>query len=376
MTGSGTRPGSEAGPGAGDPAGARSGSQSDGPGTGTRSASPSDALRRIAYLLETEGAESFKVRAFRRAATSVDEVGDERLRGLALSGSGRLASLPGLGPTTAAVVASALAGEVPAYLRELEARREVARTDEVVALLATLQGDLHSHSDWSDGGSSIEEMARAAAALGHHYLALTDHSPRLTVAHGLDADRLARQLDVVADLNERLAPFRILTGIEVDILVDGSLDQDEELLARLDVVVASVHSKLRMDAEEMTPRMVAAVENPHTDVLGHCTGRIVAGRGRPQSSFDPGAVFGACARTGTAVEVNSRPERRDPPEDLLRQAVASGCLVSIDTDAHAPGQLEWQRVGAELAVAARVEPSRVVNSWPLDVLLRWTASHR
>jgi putative hydrolase len=335
--------------------------------------SPGETLRRVAYLLETERAESFKVRAFRRAAASLDEAGDDRVR--ALASAGRLSDLPGLGATTAGIVVSVLAGEVPAYLADLEARREAVTTPDVVSLLGTLQGDLHSHSDWSDGGSPIEEMALAAAALGHRYLALTDHSPRLTVAHGLDAERLRRQLDVVAALNERLAPFRILTGIEVDILLDGTLDQEEELLGRLDVVVASVHSKLRMPATEMTPRMVAAIESPHTDILGHCTGRIVVGRGRPQSTFDPDAVFGACARTGTAVEVNSRPERRDPPEELLARALEAGCLVSIDTDAHAPGQLEWLAVGAELAVSAGVDATRVVNSWPLDRLLDWTASH-
>ncbi|MGH8987471.1 MAG: PHP domain-containing protein, partial [Acidimicrobiales bacterium] len=297
--------------------------------------SPGGTLRRIAYLLEAERAETFKVRAFRRAAASVDEAGDSHVRRLA--SAGRLSELPGIGATTAAIVSSVVSGEVPAYLQELEERRQVVSTPDVAALLSALQGDLHSHSDWSDGGSPIEDMAHAAAALGHRYLALTDHSPRLTVAHGLDADRLRRQLDVVADLNERLVPLRLLTGIEVDILADGALDQEAELLSRLDVVVASVHSKLRMPEAEMTPRMVAAVENPHTDVLGHCTGRIVVGRGRPQSTFDPEAVFGACASTGTAVEVNSRPERRDPPVELLRQAVEAGCLVSVDTDAHAPG---------------------------------------
>ncbi len=335
--------------------------------------SPGEALRRIAYLLEAERAETFKVRAFRRAAASIDEAGDDRVQ--ALVSAGRLAELPGLGATTASIVVSVLSGEVPPYLRELEARRDVHSTPEVAALLGALQGDLHSHSDWSDGGSPIEEMALAAAALGHRYLALTDHSPRLTVAHGLDAERLRRQLDVVTELNDRLAPFRVLTGIEVDILLDGTLDQETELLARLDVVVASVHSKLRMARAEMTPRMVAAVENPHTDILGHCTGRIVVGRGRPQSTFDPEAVFGACARTGTAVEVNSRPERRDPPVELLRQALEAGCLVSIDTDAHAPGQLEWQRVGAELAVEAGVDAAKVVNTWSPERLLGWTASH-
>jgi putative hydrolase len=218
-------------------------------------------------------------------------------------------------------------------------------------------------------------MAEAAAALGHEYLALTDHSPRLTVAHGLDPERLERQLDVVAALNDTLAPFAILTGIEVDILEDGTLDQDVELLARLDVVVASVHSKLKMDAAEMTHRMVRAIESPHTDILGHCTGRILVGRGRPESRFDHHAVFAACARTQTAVEINSRPERLDPPDNLLAAAAEAGCLVSINTDAHAPGQLEWLVNGCTKAAAVDLASQRIVNTWPRCELLEWTAGH-
>ncbi len=174
-------------------------------------------------------------------------------------------------------------------------------------------------------------------------MVLTDHSPRLKVANGLTAERLHRQLDVIAVINEQLAPFRVLTGIEVDILEDGTLDQDPELLARLDVVVASVHSKLTMPSKAMTRRMTAAVENPHTDILGHCTGRMVKPRdgrnpkGRPESEFDAAAVFAACQEHSTAVEINSRPERLDPPRRLLRQAVKAGCFFSVDTDAHAPG---------------------------------------
>ena len=218
-------------------------------------------------------------------------------------------------------------------------------------------------------------MAEAARELGHAYWALTDHSPRLTVAHGLNPERLRAQLDIVGELNEELAPFRILSGIEVDILEDGALDQDEDLLAELDVVVASVHSKLRMDAPEMTARMLRAIESPHTDILGHCTGRIVVGRGRPQSTFDAEAVFEACARTGTAVEINSRPERLDPPDDLLSLALSLGCVVVVDTDAHAPGQLEWQRFGCEKAVATGVPAERIMNTRPMDEFLAWTASH-
>ncbi|HMD47133.1 MAG TPA: PHP domain-containing protein [Acidimicrobiales bacterium] len=334
---------------------------------------PVDALRRIAYRLEADRAESYKVRAFRRAAAAVADTDPDRLADLAATG--RLQRLDGVGETTARVVAEALAGEVPAYLVHLEGEARPELTGAAAEVRALLQGDCHSHSDWSDGGSPVVEMAEAARDLGHAYLALTDHSPRLTVAHGLDAERLVAQLDLLDRLNEELAPFRVLTGIEVDILEDGSLDQDEGLLARLDVVVASVHSKLKMEPAQMTARMVAAIESPHTDILGHCTGRIIVGRGRPESRFDAAAVFDACAATGTAVEINSRPERRDPPEPLLRHAVEAGCYVSIDTDAHAPGQLEWLTNGCEQAVAAGVPLERIVNGWPADRLLGWTAGH-
>jgi putative hydrolase len=218
-------------------------------------------------------------------------------------------------------------------------------------------------------------MAETARQLGHEYVVLTDHSPRLTVANGLSAQRLEQQLDVVAELNAELAPFRILTGIEVDILEAGELDQSDELLSRLDLVVASVHSKLRMPAAEMTPRMIAAIANPHTDILGHCTGRMVTGRHRPPSEFDPELVFAACREFGVAVEINSRPERLDPPKRLLRLAVEADCLVSIDTDAHAPGQLDWQSYGCERAVACAVPTASVVNTWSTDQLTAWTADH-
>jgi putative hydrolase len=337
---------------------------------------PAEALRRIAYLLERQLAESYKVRAFRHAAAALDDVDEQELRRLAAAG--RLQDLSGVGATTARVIAEALAGEVPAYLAELEAApAEIfdGVTAEAIPIRAALRGDCHSHSDWSDGGSPIFEMACSAAALGHDYLVLTDHSPRLTVAHGLDAERLRRQLEVVVAVNEELAPFRLLTGIEVDILEDGSLDQEEELLAELDLVVASVHSKLAMEPAQMTERMLAAIESPHTDVLGHCTGRKLAGRGRAPSRFDAGEVFAACAATGTAVEINSRPERRDPPPDLLRRAVAAGCQFTIDTDAHAPGQLEFLVLGCMQAAEAGVPLERIVNTRAVEDVLAWTAGH-
>ena len=334
---------------------------------------PADALRRIAYLLEAEGAETYKVQAFRRAASTVQEVPPAELA--RLDEQGRLETLAGIGKSTAAVISEALSGSTPDYLEALEERAPGLPAGPVGQLLQLLRGDCHSHSNWSDGGSPIDEMARSASDLGHEYLVLTDHSPRLTVANGLSADDLRRQLDVVAKVNEALAPFRLLTGIEVDILEDGSLDQDEELLGRLEVVVASVHSKLRMETTEMTSRMVTAVRNPHVDILGHCTGRRIIGRPRPPSKFDHEAVFAACAATGTAVEVNSRPDRRDPPEDLLRAAAAAGCRFSIDSDAHAPGQLSWLRLGCEQAVEAGIPSGSIVNTMPLSQLLAWTAEH-
>ncbi|MFC9818092.1 PHP domain-containing protein [Streptomyces virginiae] len=225
-------------------------------------------------------------------------------------------------------------------------------------------------SDWSDGGSPLEDMAAAARALGHQWAVLTDHSPRLTIAHGLSAERLESQLEAVAAVNAQMEPgFRLLTGIECDILDDGSLDQDEDLLGRLDIVVASVHSKLRSEPGPMTTRMVAAVRNPHVDVLGHCTGRIITGRGRPQSRFDAEAVFAACAEAGTAVEINCRPERRDPPDDLLEQAAAAGCRFAVDTDAHAPEQLHWQSAGYARAARIGLGADRLITTWPLERLL-------
>ncbi len=314
----------------------------------------------------------FRVKAFRNAADAIRALSDDQLR--ALAASGRLRDLPGVGEKTERVIVQALAGERPSYLARLE---ELPDPEEGpgAELRALLKGDCHTHSDWSDGGSAIDVMAAAARDLGHDYIALTDHSPRLTIAHGLSAERLREQLKVVDALNEKLAPFRILTGIEVDILEDGSLDQQPDLLARLDVVVASVHSKLRMDSEQMTRRMIGALANPHMDILGHCTGRIVVGRGRPESIFDAELVFAAAEKFDKAIEINSRPERLDPPRRLLRLAIEMGCKVSIDTDAHAPGQLEWLFYGCDRAAECEVPAQSIVNATDADGLAAWTASH-
>jgi putative hydrolase len=175
---------------------------------------------------------------------------------------------------------------------------------------------------------------------------------------------LRAQLELIGELNATLAPFRILTGIEVDILEDGSLDQEPALLGRLDIVVASVHSQLRMPAGPMTERMVRAVRDPHTDVLGHCTGRRIMGRGRPESVFDAEAVFAACREHGVAVEINCRPDRMDPPDPLLRLAAEMGCVFAIDSDAHAPGQLDWLGNGTVRAEEFGIAAERVINTRP------------
>jgi putative hydrolase len=330
---------------------------------------PAGALERIAYLLDRAREKPYRVRAYLRAAEIVKALTPDEL--VARVAAGTIEQLEGIGPKTAAIITEVATSGSTAYLVRLE--EETALTvGKGSELVAQLKGDLHVHSLWSDGGAEIDVMARAARALGHEYMALTDHSPRLTVANGLSRERLMEQLDIVAALNNDLAPFRVLTGIEVDILEDGTLDQDDDILERLDVVVASVHSKLRMEKQEMTRRMITAIANPHTDVLGHCTGRYVTGRGRPQSEFDAEVVFRACERFATAVEINSRPERLDPPNDLLALAVEMGCRFAINTDAHAPGQLEWQPYGADKAVETGVTIDRIVNSWSADELLEWT----
>jgi len=333
---------------------------------------PSEALDRVMYLLDRELAPAPKVKAFARARDLVDDMDPDELR--KLHDEGRLKELPGIGDSTGSVIAEALDGKVPAYLTKLEKTSEIP-IGEGAEIRAALKGDCHTHSHWSDGGAPIAEMAKAAQALGHEYLVMTDHSARLTIAHGLSVERLQEQLTEIERLNEELAPFRILTGMEVDILEDGTLDMTDEMLDRLDVVVASVHSKLSMERDAMTRRMVLAMASPHTDILGHCTGRKVVGRGRPQSKFDAEIVFAACARFDKAVEINCRPERQDPPEDLLQLALDWGCKVSIDTDAHAPGQLEWQPYGCDKAARMGIEPDTIVNTMAADDLIAWANSH-
>jgi putative hydrolase len=331
-------------------------------------------LKRIAFLLEAAQEPSYRVRAFRSAATTLAGLSADEVATRAATGG--LRELSGIGEVTERTILESLRGEEPVYLRRLEATEGTPQAEGAARLRAALKGDLHSHTEASDGHFSIAEMAAVAIELGHGYLAVTDHSPRLTIANGLSTERLMAQLDEIERLNGELAPFRLLTGIEVDINEDGSLDQSDEVLSRLDVVVGSSHSALRMPSAPMTRRMVTALANPRLDVLGHCTGRMKRRRrNRPESTFDADIVFAAAAKFDKAIEVNCLPDRLDPPKRLLRLAVESGCRISIDSDAHYLGQLAWVRVGCERAHLCGVRPEMIVNAMPLDGLLAWTASH-
>jgi putative hydrolase len=327
---------------------------------------PVEALERVIHCLDRAHETGFKTKAFVRALDVVRATPPDELEARAAAGT--LTDLDGIGDSTARLITGALAGDT-AYIEKMEAETQVKLTDVGARYRAALKGDCHLHSKWSDGGATIEAMARTARGLGHEYMVLTDHSPRLTIAHGLSKERLDQQLEDVKTLNDKMAPFRILTGIEVDILEDGTLDHTDDVLAELDVVVASVHSKLRMERQPMTERMVRAVASPHVDILGHCTGRMIGKR--DPSTFDADYVFAACAQFHTAVEINCRPERLDPPRPLLQLAIDYGCYFSIDSDAHATGQLEWQPHGCNRAAEVNVPLERVINTWALDDLLAW-----
>ncbi|MGZ8512262.1 MAG: PHP domain-containing protein, partial [Candidatus Limnocylindria bacterium] len=325
-------------------------------------------LKRIAFLLEAMQEPGYRVRVFRTAAATLAGLGIEEIQKRAATGS--LRELPGIGEVTERTILESLRGEAPVYMRRLESLPEGKPQAEGAAhLRAALKGDLHAHTDASDGHATIREMADAAIELGHEYLVISDHSPRLTIANGLSTERLMLQLDEIALLNAELAPFRILTGIEVDINEDGSLDQTPAVLSRLDVVVGSIHSQLRMEAGKMTRRMVTALADPHLDVIGHCTGRMKRRRGdRPESTFDPDIVFAAAKRFDKAIEINCLPDRLDPPKRLLRLAIEAACRVSIDSDAHYTGQLAWVRVGCERAFLCGVTAPMIVNAMAADEL--------
>ncbi len=336
---------------------------------------PAAALDRIVYLLDRDLAEGQKVRAFARARDVVEATDDGDLA--RLHEAGKLTDLAGIGPTTGRVVAEALDGEVPDYLAKLE-DETVIPVGEGASAAGGAAGRLphpldlvrRRRPDREDGPHRHRPGPRVHGA--DRPLAPPDGRPRphAPSACGPSSTRSPRS-------TRQLAPFRILTGHRGRHPARTARStSDEDLLARLDVVVASVHSKLRMERQDDDPRAwCTAVASPHVDILGHCTGRKLVGRGRPPSTFDAEIVFAACAQFDTAVEINCRPERLDPPDELLDLAIELGLRFAIDTDAHAPGQLEWQPYGCDKAARHGIPADRIVNTMEADDLVTWAADH-
>ena len=262
---------------------------------------------------------------------------------------------------------------VPPEMREGQGEIAAAREHKLPNLITVddIVGEIHGHTDWSDGQATLVEMAEAARHRGYRYWCVTDHSVGLGVTGGLDGERLHAQAKEIAALNEKYAAdgvdFRLLRGIEVEILADGSLGLPDDVLAELDIVVASIHSALRQDRDTITERCLKAVRNPHVDVLGHPTGRLI-GR-REGSEIDMDAVLRACAEVGTVVEINAHPSRLDLSGVHARRAVELGCKLAINSDAHAADGMEILPYGIATARRGWLRPADVINTRPLDEML-------
>ena len=261
---------------------------------------------------------------------------------------------------------------IPPELREDQGEVQAAsagRLPELVTLEA-LHGELHSHTDWSDGQNTIEEMARGARRAGLSYLVISDHSQSLGVVNGLTVERLRMQWEAIAEAQHRLGDsILLLRGAEVEIRADGELDYPDEILAALDVVTASVHTSLRQSRERVTARMLSAVRNPHVDVIGHPTGRMVGGR--DPAELDLEVVLAAARESGVALEINAHPARLDLKDAHARRAVEMGCRLAINSDAHSPADLELRPYGVATARRGWVGAESVVNAWPRERLLAW-----
>lgn len=260
---------------------------------------------------------------------------------------------------------------MPPELREDRGEIEAAREGRLPHLVevSDLRGDLHVHTDWSDGSSSPEEMVVAAKDRGYEYLVLSDHSVSMGFVHGLSLERIQEQRALIDDLNRRYPGIRVLQGIEVNIRADGSLDYDDEILARFDVVTAAIHSGMAMPKDRMTKRIIRAVSNPHVDILSHPTGRIIGKR--DPYDVDLEAVFRAAIKGGTAMEIDSMPDRLDLKDTDAMLARRMGVMVCIDSDAHAADQLGVVDYGIATARRGWIEPEQVVNALPLRDLLTW-----
>jgi DNA polymerase (family 10) len=267
---------------------------------------------------------------------------------------------------------------MPPEIREDRGEIEAAMRGDLPKLieLDDLRGDLHTHTDYSDGKSTIEEMVERAAQLGYDYIALTDHSPSARVARGLDLDRLEKKIEELEQVRNKWQGRKphILLGAEVDVLADGRLDYPEQVLARLDVVVASVHSAFRQTRDRMTRRMLDAIANTYVHIIGHPTARLIGSR--EPVDFDFERIIAAAAEAGVALEVNGSPYRLDLTDTMARAAQQAGVLLAIDSDAHSAAQLEQIRYGVFQARRGWVEAHSVINTWTWSKLSRWLKKRR
>ncbi len=314
-------------------------------------------LSEIGYLLRQDPKETYRARAFSAASWSVAL---QRPDIEALNKEEKLTSIPGVGAGIARVLSDLIATGGSRYLDRLRAESgQPARDYETVIELAGYQGDLHSHTTWSDGRATMLEMAEGAKALGYRYLCVTDHSPRIKVVNGLDAQRLLAQSHEMAEVQKKVRGLTLLQGIEVDILEDGALDLPDQVLEILDFVIASPHVKLRQDPSSMTERMMRAVANPHVDLIGHPTGRRPGSR--EGATYDFELVFKEAAERGVAVEIDCDPARMDLSPEMARLAFECGCDFVLSSDAHAPNELAYVPMAAWMASRAGIPTERILN---------------
>jgi putative hydrolase len=322
------------------------------------------ALSEIGYLLRQDPEEKFRAKAFSAAAWSV---AIQRPDLPSLHGSNELTTLEGVGAGIAKVLSDLIENGQSRYLERLrEQMKQPAREDESVLDFAGYQGDVHSHSDWSDGKATMLEMARGAEAIGYRYLGVTDHSPRITVVHGLNAERLLAQSHQMAEVQKKVPGVTLLQGIEVDILEDGTLDLPDAVLEILDVVIASPHVKLRQEPAAMTERMLRAASHPHVDVIGHPTGRRPGSR--EGATYDFEAVFKEAALHNVALEIDCDPARMDLSPEMARLALDCGCNFTLDADAHSPAEFAYVPMAMWMARRAGIPQDRILNFLPLDEL--------
>ena len=306
-------------------------------------------LSEIGYLLRQDPKERFRAKAFSAAAWSLalqrPDLAD-------LHRAEKLTSIEGVGEGIARVLSDVIQTGASRYLNRLrEQSKQPAREDESDLDFDDYRGDIHSHTNWSDGRATMLEMARGAQALGYSYLGITDHSPRITVVHGLNAERLVAQSREMADVQSQVDGMTLLQGIEVDL--------PDAVLEILDVVIASPHVKLRQEPAAMTERMLRAVSHPHVDVIGHPTGRRPGSR--EGASYDFELVFREAAKRGVALEIDCDPARMDLSPEMARLAYEYGCNFAIDADAHAPAEFAYVPMALWMARRAGITPDRILN---------------